>query len=127
MGLEQCVEFIGQSDDIPTLLADSTLLAHTSAAEGCPNVVMEAMACGRPVVATDAGDVSSLVDDGKTGYVVEQADDRALVDRIATLIVNREICWQMGAAGRAKAEREFGAKHLVDGTLKAYQAAGWKK
>jgi len=87
---------------------------------------MEAMACGRAVVATDAGDIPSLVDDGKTGFVVPRGDDTALVDRLEKLIVGRDLCKRMGEAGRAKAEREFGVDRLVSDTLAVYRAAGWE-
>jgi glycosyltransferase involved in cell wall biosynthesis len=120
------VKFIGHADDIPGLMAMSTFLAHTSDVEGCPNVVMEAMACGRAVVAMAAGDIPSLVENGKTGFVVPRGDDAQFVERLATLITNRELCRQMGEAGRVKAQREFGLYRLVEETLNAYREAGWR-
>jgi len=119
------VRLTGHADNVAGLMGKSTLLAHTSDVEGCPNVVMEAMACGRAVVGTDAGDIPSLVDDGKTGFVVRRGDDVKFADRLATLISNRDLCRLMGDAGRAKAEREFGIDRLVEPTLAAYRAAGW--
>lgn len=116
----------GHTETIPSLLASSTFLAHTSDVEGCPNVVMEAMACGRAVVAIDAGDIPSLVEDGKTGFVIRRGDDRQIVERLATLITNRDLCRQMGEAGRIKAERKFGLNRLVDETLAVYRAVGWR-
>ena len=65
---------------------DQTFLAHTSDIEGCPNVVMEAMACGRAVVAMDAGDIPSLVEDRKTGFVVRCGDDATFTRRLGELI-----------------------------------------
>jgi glycosyltransferase involved in cell wall biosynthesis len=125
LGVIDCVKLRGHIDDIPALLSRATFLAHTSDFEGCPNVVMEAMACGRAVVATDAGDIPSLVEDGKTGFVVPRGDDARLVDRLAALISNRDLCCKMGEAGRAKAEREFSLERLVNETLTTYKAAGW--
>jgi glycosyltransferase involved in cell wall biosynthesis len=126
LGVADCVEFMGYSEHIPSLLANATFLVHPSDSEGYPNVVMEAMACGRAVVATDAGDVPCLVDDGKTGFVVPQGDDAALLARMATLMTDHDLCQQMGAAGRAKAEQRFGLARLVSETLTAYRAIGWK-
>jgi glycosyltransferase involved in cell wall biosynthesis len=120
------VRFAGHADDVPGLMATSTFLAHTSDVEGCPNVVMEAMACGRAVVAMAAGDIPSLVEDGKTGFVVPRGDDAQFVERLATLITNRELGRQMGEAGRVKAEREFGLHRLAEETLNAYRQAGWR-
>lgn len=126
LGVLDCVTFRGHTDDVPSLISTSTFLAHTSDVEGCPNAVMEAMACGRPVVAMDAGDISSLVDDGQTGFVVRLGDDEKLVDRMATLINDRRLCQRMGEAGRIKAEREFGMDRLITDTFNAYRAAGWR-
>jgi glycosyltransferase involved in cell wall biosynthesis len=125
-GVTDHVEFIGHVDDIPGLLSDATFVVHTSDIEGCPNVVMEAMACGRAVVATDVGDVSSLIEDGKTGFLVRCGDEAALVKRMAKLIIDRDLCHRMGQAGRVKAERDFRLERLVEETLTAYRSAGWR-
>jgi glycosyltransferase involved in cell wall biosynthesis len=127
LGVDRLINFLGLRHDIAELLAESTFLIHTADEEGCPNVVMEAMACGRAVIATDAGDVPYLVEDGKTGFVVRRGDDATLVERMARLITDQDLCRSMGEAGRAKAEREFGLDRLVADTLAAYRAAGWKE
>jgi len=88
--------------------------------------VMEAMACGRAVVATDAGDVPRLVDDGLTGFIVKRGDNGMLEERLATLIENRDLCRFMGQAGRTKAEEDFGLCKLMEQTFQAYRATGWK-
>jgi glycosyltransferase involved in cell wall biosynthesis len=125
LGIDDRVEFVGQQNDVPALLADALLLVHTSQSEGCPNVIMEAMACGRPVVATDAGDIPALVDDGETGFIVCQAEPTALADRISTLLQNRTLCERMSLAARVKAEKEFSLERLLSETLAAYRSAGW--
>ena len=122
----ECVKFIGHADNIPELLAEATFLVHPSDKEGCPNVVMEAMACGRAVVATDVGDVTQVVEDGETGFVVPCGDDATLVERMATLITNRNLCCDMGVAGCDKAKREFKLDRVISETLAAYRTAGWK-
>jgi glycosyltransferase involved in cell wall biosynthesis len=126
LGVAGCVEFLGYSARIPDLLANATFVVHTSDSEGYPNAVMEAMACGRAVIATDAGDVPFLVEDYKTGFVVPREDEATLVARMATLITNPDLCRRMGKAGRAKAERRFGLDRLVSETLAAYHALGWR-
>jgi len=126
LGIADRVKFAGEVKDVPGLLSRSTLLAHTSDTEGRPNVVMEAMACGRAVVAMEAGDIAALVEDGKTGFVVRRGDNGQLADRLATLATKRKLCVTMGEASRQKAEKEFGLGQLVDGTLAAYRAAGWQ-
>lgn len=126
MGISHCVEFLGYRQDISSLINSARFLVHTADTEGCPNVIMEAMACGRPVVAMDAGDIPRLVDDGKTGFVVRQGDEVSLVQRILELLQNHSLCVQMGTAARDKADREFGVDRLVTETLEAYGKAGWK-
>ena len=78
------------------------------------------------LVATDAGDISRLVEDGRTGFVVPCGDDVTLAERVKRLIADHDLCRRMGQAGRAKAEREFRLPRLVTETLEAYKAAGWK-
>jgi glycosyltransferase involved in cell wall biosynthesis len=126
LGVGDLIQFLGIRQDMPALFASSTFLVHTAEEEGCPNVIMEAMACGRAVVATDAGHSPQLVEDGKTGFIVERGDGQALGARIAALVANRELAMQMGQSGREKAAREFGIQQLLDDTLRAYQDAGWK-
>src|SRR5262249_47463196 len=103
LGVTDLVKFTGHTDDVPSLLAGSTFLVHTSDIEGCPNVVLEAMACARAVVATNVGDIPGVVDNGRTGFIVGCDDHTQLVECLATLIVNRDLCHKMGEAGRNKA------------------------
>ena len=67
-----------------------------------------------------------LIDSGRTGFVVEREDERALTDRIAILHKDRELCFQMGEAGRIKAERSFGIERLRQETFAAYRTEGWQ-
>lgn len=126
LGILRAVHFQGAIQDMPTFLRGAKFLVHTSESEGCPNAVMEAMACGLPVVAMEAGDIPYLVEEGRTGFVVRQDDEGALADRITQLLNDESLCGRMGLAARAKAEREFGLQRLVSETLEAYKATGWK-
>jgi glycosyltransferase involved in cell wall biosynthesis len=127
LDVDDLVRFLGPRNDIAELLADSTFLVHTAEDEGCPNVVMEAMACGRAVVAMDAGDIPYLVEDGKTGFVVLPGDVTAFAQCVSQLIFDPNLCSRMGLAAREKAEREFGLDRLVLETIEVYKAAGWKE
>ena len=127
LGLSDRVRLVDHTDDVPGVLRDASFTVLTSDREGRPNAVMEAMAGARAVVATDVGDIRHLVDHGTTGFVVPISDESSLMRYMATLITDRELCAQMGAAGRAKAEREFGLDRLAQQTLDAYRSAGWKE
>lgn len=126
LGVSKIVEFRGAIHDIPAFLSGAKFLVHTSQSEGCPNVVMEAMACGLPVVAMETGEIPYLVEDGKTGFVVRQEDERMLAERVSCLLSDDELCLRMGEAAREKAKREFTLERLVSETLAAYRVAGWK-
>jgi glycosyltransferase involved in cell wall biosynthesis len=126
LGVSENVKFHGALHDISAFLGGAKFLVHTSESEGCPNAVMEAMACGLPVVAMDAGEVPYLVEEGKTGFVVRQGDEATFVERVSLLLGDDERCGRMGLAARAKAEREFKLERLVSETLAVYKAAGWK-
>jgi glycosyltransferase involved in cell wall biosynthesis len=126
LGVSGAVEFVGAVHDIPAFLSGAKFLVHTSESEGCPNVIMEAMACGLPVVAMATGDIPYLVENGVTGFVVSQDDECALSDRIRLLLDDKSLCNIMGLAARARAERDFGLERLVTETLEAYKTAGWK-
>lgn len=99
--------FLGVRSDIPGFLAAIDVLVLTSDTEGLPNAVIEAMAAGRPVIATSVSDVPQLVTDN--GYVVEPRDAAGLAEalgRMLRLPPAERAC--MGVAGRRRAEAEFG-------------------
>lgn len=125
--VDHLIRFLGARHDLPTLLGDASFLVHTAEVEGCPNVVLEAMASGRAVLGTDAGDIPYLVEDGKTGFVVQKEDETGLADRMATLLGDRELCRRMGDAGRRKAEQSFGLDRFRSEIFAAYRAEGWMK
>lgn len=120
------VEFVGHVSDIPKFISEGSFLIHTSDTEGCPNAVMESMACGRAVIATRVGDVHHLVDDEQTGFIVDRDDHRSLVTCMATLIRDQPLCVELGLRARSKAERDFAMSRLAEDMLAAYRAAGWK-
>ncbi|HBH81734.1 MAG TPA: hypothetical protein DDY39_18060, partial [Nitrospira sp.] len=126
LGVSKIVEFRGAIHDIPAFLSGAKFLVHTSQSEGCPNVVMEAMACGLPVVAMETGEIPYLVEDGKTGFVVRQEDEATFVKYVSLLLSNDGLCLKMGEAAKEKAKREFTLDRLVSETLAAYRVAGWR-
>jgi glycosyltransferase involved in cell wall biosynthesis len=124
--VDHLIRFLGAQHDLPALLGDAAFLAHTAEVEGCPNVVLEAMACGRAVVGTDAGDIPYLVEEGKTGFVVPKNDEAALTSRIATLLNDRELCRRMGDAGPNAFSAFLGLDRFRSEIFSAYRAEGWE-
>ena len=76
-------------------------------------MVMEAMAVGRPVVATDVNGVRELMEDGKTGLIVPPRDPEALASAIASLIDDPDTCGRMGEAGRQRVQAQFTIPRMV--------------
>ena len=126
--LERKVLFLGRRTDIPELLFQSDIFVMASDTEGTPNAVMEAMAAGLPVVATDVGDVSRLVVDGMNGFVVtcDQQAEQSMASALIRLLTDPVLRARMSAAGRSRAESEFSLSQLAEQALIAYDKAGWK-
>jgi glycosyltransferase involved in cell wall biosynthesis len=91
-----------------------------SCREGLPNVILEAMAMARPVVATDVGGVSELVEHEVTGFLVEAGHPQPLAQALLRLMDNPGLAAQMGAAGRQLVERQFSLERMVAGTTALY-------
>jgi glycosyltransferase involved in cell wall biosynthesis len=102
---------------------DALALTSVPRSEGMPTVILEAMACGLPVVATDVGAVSELIAEGETGYVVAPEDPGAIAARLRELAGDAALRKRMGEAGRRRFETEFALDKLADRTAAAYDLA----
>jgi sugar transferase (PEP-CTERM/EpsH1 system associated) len=103
----------GSRQDTPEILASLAVFALPSLAEGISNTILEAMASGCPVVATDVGGNSELVSAGNTGALVPRADPEALAAALLPYLLEPELRAAHGAAGRARAVSEFSLDHMV--------------
>ncbi|MDP1831461.1 MAG: glycosyltransferase [Geothrix sp.] len=114
-GLAGKVHFLGARADVPRLLRACDAFVLSSAWEGMPNTVMEAMASEVPVVSTDAGGVRELLQQGVCGYIVPIRDAEALSGRMTHMMgLGREERLRMGAAGRERIARHFDNERVVD-------------
>ncbi len=86
-----------------------SVAAHTGDAEGLPNVVLEAMACAVPVIGSEAGGIPEAVEHGRTGFLVPQADPRAIADAVGRLLADPALRRRMGDAARSAASSRFSA------------------
>jgi glycosyltransferase involved in cell wall biosynthesis len=102
---------------------DIFALASTPRSEGIPTVVLEAMACGLPVVATDVGAVTDVVSHGITGFVTDPSRRLQLTRALDRLVHDPSLRASLGSAGRAKAEAEFGIEGSADAHAEAYRRA----
>lgn len=112
-GIEGRVHFAGWRSDVPEILAASDLLVLPSAWEGMPNVVLEAMASRRPVVATDVEGIQELLGPAASRQTVRQGDTQAFGDKIITFIRNMPEAMATGQDNRRRAEENFAISRMV--------------
>jgi colanic acid/amylovoran biosynthesis glycosyltransferase len=96
------------------VLVAASVTARDGDEEGIPNVLKEAMACGLPVIATRHGGIPELVEHGVTGFLVAERDAAGLAERLGHLAAHPESWAALGAAGRARIEREYDIERLND-------------
>lgn len=106
-GLREHVVLVGEVRDVTPYLRSADVFVLASRSEGMPMSVLEAMAAGLPVVASDVGGVHEVVDDGTTGFLVPPGDASTLADRIGRLVRDGGLRAAAGAAGRQRAEERF--------------------
>src|SRR4029453_16281754 len=107
------VRFMGHRDDVPAILSESDLFVLPSESEASPNVILEAMAAGLPVVASNVGGIPELVTDGVTGSLVPPADSDALAAALLDLLDHPGRATAFGQAGRARIEQENSLDRMV--------------
>ena len=110
----------GERSDIPEIMRAMDLFVLPSIREGISNTILEAMASGLPVIATDVGGNPELLAPGKTGMFVPPSDPIALAGAIRSYFEDAEKRSEHGAAGRIRIENEFTMAAMVDGYLKTY-------
>jgi colanic acid/amylovoran/stewartan biosynthesis glycosyltransferase WcaL/AmsK/CpsK len=137
--LQQLIEQLGaglriqllgwkRQDEVVRLFEESDILLAPSVTggngdeEGIPNVLMEALARGLPVLSTYHGGIPELIQDGKSGFLVPERDVKALAEKLEVLIDNRDLWPVMGEAGRRFVEEHFNIDKLNDRLLKIYKS-----
>ena len=112
--LEGRVRFLGHREDVPRLMAAADLVVLPSAYEGLPNLVLEAMRFGKPVVATAAPGTTEVVVDGQTGVLVPVGDPPLLARAIRDVVRDPELARRLGEAGRARVDAAFRSETMIE-------------
>jgi glycosyltransferase involved in cell wall biosynthesis len=107
LGVAQRVRLAGERSDVPELLADADVFVLSSASEGMPISVLEAMAAGLPVVASRVGGLPELVPDGEAGLLVAPGDTEGLAEALRRLIADPQLRRRLGDAGHAQVRERF--------------------
>lgn len=121
LGLSERVHFLGQRGDVSTLLHQNCdIFILTSAWEGFPLSILEAMRASLPVIASRVGGVSESVHDGVTGYTIDYGDSATLAQKLRDLIINPYKRETMGQNGRELFMRQFTFDNMAIRTLQIY-------
>jgi glycosyltransferase involved in cell wall biosynthesis len=120
LGLKDRFVFAGYRSDIPDVMAGLDVLALPSLSEGVPQVVGQAMAMKKPVVATDVGGVSEQVIDGRTGFLVQKADPEQMARAVLKVLGDAAGAREMGENGRRLVEEKFSLDAMLDATEALY-------
>jgi glycosyltransferase involved in cell wall biosynthesis len=117
LGLADRVHFVGFRQDVPRILAASELLVLPSRWEGMPNVVLEAMAASKPVVATEVEGVAEALGPAGAQQIVRRDHGEAFAAKVRAILQNPALAGELGQANRARAEQSFG----IDAMVETYQ------
>jgi glycosyltransferase involved in cell wall biosynthesis len=120
LGLGGQVTFTGWRGDVANLLAVADVYVHPSLWEGFGLVLLEAMAAGKPVVASRVSAIPEIVVDGVTGWLVPAADGGALADVVLRLFKDSSARTEMGEAGRRRVSSDFTVERMVKATEEVY-------
>ena len=121
-GTAPSIRFLGERHDIPHLLSGLDVFALSSRTEGLPMTVLEAMAAGLPIVASQVGGVPAAVENGVTGWLVPAGAPLALAQALKFVAQDKHAAHEMGQAGRKKLEREFSVSHTAARYEEVYHA-----
>lgn len=119
--LEKHVLLTGFREDVLSLHKAFDIFVMSSATEGLGTSLLDAMAAGKPVVASDTGGIPEVVVDGETGILVPPRDHAAMAAAIVRLLADPALRAEMGAAGQARVRRRFTVERMVAETLTVYE------
>jgi glycosyltransferase involved in cell wall biosynthesis len=121
-GMSEMAWLPGERDDVTALFREMDIFVLPSLAEGISNTILEAMASGLPIVATDVGGNGELIEAGRTGILVPRSDSHAMAEAIRRYVDDPEMRRQHGVRARARCEEKFSIQTMVQGYAKLYDS-----
>jgi len=121
-GLENNILMTGEVKNIYPLLEEADIIVVPSDFEAFPYVVLEAMALSRPVIASDAGGLSEMIENGVSGLLVKAGDERGLADAIIKLLKDKKLAGDLAAAGNRRVRAMFTFEKMISSTERIYDA-----
>jgi L-malate glycosyltransferase len=122
--LEKHVFLAGFRPDVLSLHKAFDIFVMSSVTEGLGTSLLDAMACGKPIVATTAGGIPEVVEHGVSGFLVPPRDPERLAQALVTLLKDAEKRQALGSAALARVRERFSAERMVQETLRVYQRVG---
>jgi sugar transferase (PEP-CTERM/EpsH1 system associated) len=119
-GVEQCAWLPGERNDVARIMRSFDLFVLPSLAEGISNTILEAMASGLPVLATDVGGNPELIEPGVTGTLVPRNDAESMASAMRAYVESAELCRRQGSEARRTVERRFGMEAMVNAYMAVY-------
>lgn len=121
LGITEHVSFAGVHDDMPGVYASLDIVVLPSLIEALPMCLLEAMAAGRPVIATRVGAVPKLINTEQTGLLVDPGDEDGIARAILRLLHDTELARRLGENGRTHVARHFSAEAMAKSYMEKYQ------
>jgi glycosyltransferase involved in cell wall biosynthesis len=122
LGIEDRVVFTGRHPAVEDLLYMADVAILPSRREGLPFALLEAMACGLPVIASKVGGVPELITDSVSGYLIEPAHADQLAQRLSLLYRDEKLRQSLGIAGRTIVKERFSLQSMVEQTVRVYSS-----
>jgi glycosyltransferase involved in cell wall biosynthesis len=124
LSLNKHVKLTGFEANVSSFLRAIDVFAFASRSEGFGQVIIEAMAAGKPTVVSNIAPLTEIVRDGQTGFLVKPDDPQAFARAIVSLLANSQQANEMGSQGRERVYARFSAEKMADETLSLYESLG---
>ncbi len=121
LGIADKVIFAGRQEDVIPYLSSFDLMVMPSITEGLPNALLEAMAMGKPVVASNVGGIPEVIEDKVSGFLAPSKDSQELALAVETLLADKELRLNVGQAGRRRVEKFFSIERVYKQTVSLYK------